>query len=183
MTEVRLQCPRVVAPLAIDQQSCPLGGCPCLWRRIPFDMDERAEGTAPALAPVSRAQEACGTTRVKPIRNNPKETVNQQCCSCVDRHAVIPEVSGRADALRPARVGRQNRRRKADALRPFIDTVAHARTAHGKPDRCRHANYREDVGRKLAACALGATRMRCRVPRALAAAPAAWYALKSLSAR
>ena len=30
-----------------------------------------------------------------------------------------------------AHVGRQNRRRKVDTLRPFIDTVAHARTAHG----------------------------------------------------
>ena len=34
------------------------------------------------------------------------------------------------EALRPARVGRQNRRRKADALRSFADAVAHPRTAH-----------------------------------------------------
>src|ERR1700757_3579055 len=34
-------------------------------------------------------------------------------------------------ALRPARVGRQNRRRKPDALRTFADTVAHAWTPHG----------------------------------------------------
>ena len=62
------------------------------------------------------------------------------------------------------------------------DTVAHARTARGKPDRCSHANYREDVGRKLTACALGATRMRCRVPRALAAArPALVQARSHLS--
>jgi hypothetical protein len=47
-----------------------------------------------------------------------------------------------------AHVGRQNRRRKVDALRPFIDTVAHARTTRGKPDRCRHANYREDLSRR-----------------------------------
>ena len=29
------------------------------------------------------------------------------------------------EGLRPARVGRQNRRREADALRAFADTVAH----------------------------------------------------------
>ncbi len=34
------------------------------------------------------------------------------------------------EALRPARVGRQNRRREADALRAFADTVAHTRAAH-----------------------------------------------------
>ena len=48
-----------------------------------------------------------------------------------------------------AHVGRQNRRRKVDTLRPFIDTVAHARTAHGNRTDAGHANYREDVGRKL----------------------------------
>src|SRR6266516_428188 len=35
------------------------------------------------------------------------------------------------EALRAARVGRQNRRRKPDALRTFADTVAHAWTPHG----------------------------------------------------
>src|SRR4029077_7056464 len=35
------------------------------------------------------------------------------------------------EALRTARVGRQNRRREADALAALTDTVAHARTAHG----------------------------------------------------
>ena len=34
------------------------------------------------------------------------------------------------EALRPARVGRQNRRRKANALGAFADTVAHPRAAH-----------------------------------------------------
>jgi hypothetical protein len=35
------------------------------------------------------------------------------------------------EALRPARVGRQNGRREADALRAFADTVAHTGAAHG----------------------------------------------------
>jgi hypothetical protein len=34
------------------------------------------------------------------------------------------------EALRSARIGRQNRRRKADALAAFADAVAHARAAH-----------------------------------------------------
>src|SRR5712675_108753 len=34
------------------------------------------------------------------------------------------------EAFRPAGVGRQNRRRKADALRAFANTIAHARAAH-----------------------------------------------------
>src|SRR3989440_8978495 len=34
-------------------------------------------------------------------------------------------------ALRPARVGRQNRRRKADAIATFAAAVTHARAAHG----------------------------------------------------
>src|SRR6476660_1518797 len=34
-------------------------------------------------------------------------------------------------ALRPARIGRQNRRRKADALRTCADAVSHARAATG----------------------------------------------------
>ena len=34
------------------------------------------------------------------------------------------------EALRPARVGRQNRRRKADALRAFANPITHARAAH-----------------------------------------------------
>src|SRR5436853_7483219 len=34
------------------------------------------------------------------------------------------------EALRPARVGRQDRRREADGLRAFANTVAHARTTH-----------------------------------------------------
>jgi hypothetical protein len=45
------------------------------------------------------------------------------------------------EALRSARVGRQNRRRKADALRTFAETVAHARTAH---------RDRTDAGHNLA---------------------------------
>ena len=45
------------------------------------------------------------------------------------------------EALRAARVGRQNRRRKADALRTFADTVADTRTAHGD---------RTDAGHDLA---------------------------------
>src|SRR4029077_11513215 len=44
-------------------------------------------------------------------------------------------------ALRPARIGRQNRRRKADALRTFADAVTHARAAHGD---------RADAGHDLA---------------------------------
>src|SRR3954466_15340439 len=34
------------------------------------------------------------------------------------------------EALRPARVGRQNRRREADALRAFANAITHARAAH-----------------------------------------------------
>src|SRR5262249_16388850 len=44
-------------------------------------------------------------------------------------------------ALRPARVGRQNRRRKADALRTFAAAVTHARAAHSD---------RTDAGHDLA---------------------------------
>ena len=112
----------------------------------------------------------CGPSPARYRRNRPHQALEIQCRDRCGRcgHKWRPPFwcSG------IARVGRQNRRRKADALRPFIDTVTHARTARAKPDRCRHANYREDVGRKLAACALGATRMRCRVPRALALCPA-----------
>ena len=42
---------------------------------------------------------------------------------------------------RPARVGRQNRRQEADALRAFADAVAHTRAAHGD---------RADAGHDLA---------------------------------
>ena len=45
------------------------------------------------------------------------------------------------EALRTARIGRQNRRRKADAFRAFADTVAHARAANGD---------RADAGHDLA---------------------------------
>ena len=34
------------------------------------------------------------------------------------------------EALRPARVGRQNRRREADALQAFANAITHARAAH-----------------------------------------------------
>src|SRR5215207_1139291 len=42
------------------------------------------------------------------------------------------------EALRPAGVGRQNRRRKADALAALTNTVAHARTAHGDRTNAGH---------------------------------------------
>jgi hypothetical protein len=45
------------------------------------------------------------------------------------------------EALRPARVWRQNRRRKVDALEAFADAVTHARAAHGD---------RADAGHDLA---------------------------------
>src|ERR1700738_4800030 len=45
------------------------------------------------------------------------------------------------EALRSARVGRQNRRGKANALRAFTDTVAHPRAAHAD---------RTDAGHDLA---------------------------------
>jgi hypothetical protein len=45
------------------------------------------------------------------------------------------------EALRPACVGRQNRRRKADALGTFANAITHARTAHGD---------RTDAGHDLA---------------------------------
>src|ERR1700716_963182 len=44
------------------------------------------------------------------------------------------------EAFRPAGVGRQNRRRKADALRAFANTIAHARAAH---------RHRTDAGHDL----------------------------------
>src|SRR5215468_8179510 len=45
------------------------------------------------------------------------------------------------EALRATRVGRQNRRRKANAVRTFADAVTHARAAHGD---------RADAGHDLA---------------------------------
>src|SRR5215204_6782775 len=42
------------------------------------------------------------------------------------------------EAFRPAGVGRQNRRRKADALAALTNTVAHARTAHGDRTNAGH---------------------------------------------
>ena len=44
-------------------------------------------------------------------------------------------------ALRSARIGRQNSRRKADTLAAFADAVAHARAAH---------RHRTDAGHNLA---------------------------------
>jgi hypothetical protein len=50
------------------------------------------------------------------------------------------------EALRAARVGRQDRRRKADALGAFASTVAHARAAHR--DRTDAGHGRDASGRR-----------------------------------
>jgi hypothetical protein len=60
------------------------------------------------------------------VRASPKSTVEPPLREDRDQHF---------EALRPACIGRQKRRRKADALRTLADVVAHPRTAHGhRPD-------------------------------------------------
>src|SRR5262249_56199524 len=42
------------------------------------------------------------------------------------------------EALRPARIARQDRRRKADAFRTFANAIPHARTAYRDRSDARH---------------------------------------------
>src|SRR6266446_1995405 len=61
----------------------------------------------------------------------PAEQCNQRVLEVAARDALeVEDRDQHLQALRPARVGRQNRRRKADALGTFAAAVAHARAAH-----------------------------------------------------
>src|SRR4029434_10759043 len=61
----------------------------------------------------------------------PAEQCNQRVLEVASRDALeVEDRDQHLQALRPARVGRQNRRRKADALATFAAAVAHARAVH-----------------------------------------------------
>src|SRR5438309_4295380 len=72
----------------------------------------------------------------------PAEQCNQRVLEVAARDALeVEDRDQHLQALRPARVGRQNRRRKADALATFAAAVTHARAAR---------RYRTDAGHDLA---------------------------------
>src|SRR5262249_31217153 len=61
----------------------------------------------------------------------PAEQCDQRVREVAGRDALeVEDRDQHLQALRPARVGRQNRRRKADALGTFAAAVTHARAAH-----------------------------------------------------
>ena len=71
----------------------------------------------------------------------PAEQCDQRVLEVAGRDAFeVEDRDQHLQALRPARVGRQNRRRKADALATFAAAVTHARAAH---------SHRTDAGHDL----------------------------------
>src|SRR5258707_422537 len=79
---------------------------------------------APSLlkAPNGRGREPAGV---------PAEQCNQRVLEVAGQDALeVEDRDQHLQALRPARVGRQNRRRKADALATFAAAVTHARAVH-----------------------------------------------------
>src|SRR5262249_4205667 len=71
----------------------------------------------------------------------PAEQCDQRVLEIAGRDALeVEDRDQHLQALRPARVGRQNRRRKADALATFAAAVTHARAAH---------SHRTDAGHDL----------------------------------
>src|SRR5215468_3707229 len=71
----------------------------------------------------------------------PAEQCDQRVFEVAGRDALeVEDREQHLQALRPARVGRQNRRRKADALATFAAAVTHARAAH---------RHRTDAGHDL----------------------------------
>jgi hypothetical protein len=80
---------------------------------------------APSLleAPNGRGREPAGV---------PAEQCDQRVLKVAGRDTLeVEDRDQHLQALRPARVGRQNRRRKADAIATFAAAVTHARAAHG----------------------------------------------------
>jgi len=84
-------------------------------------------------------QRACSAdqaslSRPMVVADSPPASLPSSAASASSNSPVDPlEVEDRdqhLEALRPARVGRQNRRREADALQAFANAITHARAAH-----------------------------------------------------
>jgi len=73
------------------------------------------------------------TVRWRTVANDgvPAEQCDQRVLEVAGRDALeVEDRDQHLQALRPARVGRQNRRQKTDALGTFAAAVTHARAAH-----------------------------------------------------
>jgi hypothetical protein len=92
---------------------------------------------------ISQLKRACNLGRVEAGQGChwSREALRQDHAAYLSAHREVENRKQHLEALRSARIGRQDRRGKADALRAFTDPVAHPRATH---------RDRTDAGQDLA---------------------------------